>query len=355
MLRTFVHSLSLSDRDQNAVVKAATSFAGRTIGLTPLATGLFALAVFAGVQTVPTPAYADERTNTERNLAAFENLFGVTKGKRRNHTKGYCIVGEFIPQDSAISDYTNSPIFAGVSKVKGRVSHKGGKSNPPDDKPGNYGLAFEITTADDDAHIINMNTEQFFPVSTTEAFIGLLEAKAAGKEATAAFAKNHPALKAYKTYHAALDKSLRPYEGATYNSINTFYLVSKSGERTPVRWSFIPSGEQGIVLDPTENFFFENMQANLKRGEVTWDMVVSFAVDGDDVLNPAIRWSDDNPQIVAAKLKVTSAVREADGTCDEMNFDPTVLSAGFEPSEDPMLQARAEIYALGVGRRLSEK
>ncbi|MEM7290752.1 MAG: catalase [Pseudomonadota bacterium] len=300
-------------------------------------------------------AFADGQTSTEENMAAFERLFGVTKGKRRNHTKGFCIVGEFLPKDPAIRKYSKSPIFAGKSAVNGRVSHKGGKANPPDNKPANYGLAFEITTPENDSHIINMNTEHFFPVSTTEKFIELLRAKAKGKEATKAFAKSSPELKAYKAYHSALDKSLRPYEGATYNSINTFYLVDDAGKKTAVRWSFIPTGQHELVLPPSESFFLENMQANLKKGAVTWDMVVSIAEDGDDILNPAIKWSDSNTKIVAASLKVTSAVRESDGVCDEMNFDPTLLSEGFEPSEDPMLQARSDIYALGVGRRTAEK
>ncbi len=314
-----------------------------------------ATALAVGISLGSSSTFAGGHENTERNMSAFENLFGVTKGKRRNHTKGFCIVGEFVPEDPAILSYTNSPIFRDKSKINGRVSHKGGENNPPDNKPADYGLAFEITTSGGDNHIISMNTEHFFPVSTTEAFIKLLEAKAKGKEATTAFAKNSTELQAYKAYHSALDKSLRPYEGATYNSINTFYLVNDTGKRTAVRWSFVPAGEHGIVLDPADSFFFENMQANLAKGTVAWDMVVSLAADGDDILNPAIKWSDDNTKIIAAKLKVTSAVRETDGVCEEMNFDPLLLSDGFEPSEDPMLQARSDLYALGVARRLSEK
>ncbi len=304
---------------------------------------------------VSAPTLADDHAKAQTNMAAFEKLFGVPEGKRRNHTKGFCFTGEFIPKNSEILAYTNSPIFKDKSLVSGRVSHKGGKNNPPDNKPGHYGLAFKIITTDDDVHIINMNTEHFFPVPTTEAFIELLQAKAVGAQAVAAFTQKHPELKVHKAYHAALDNSLRPYEGATYNSINTFYLVDDAGKKTAVRWSFVPSGKHGIVLDPTENFFFENMLANLSEGAVTWDMVISFAEEGDDILNPAIKWRDDNFKIVAATLKVTSVAREADGECDRMNFDPTLVSDGFEPSEDPMLRARSAIYALGASRRLSEK
>jgi len=301
------------------------------------------------------PAAADGGFDTEGGFAAFEKLFGVTEGKRRNHTKGFCVEGVLSPIDAAIKDYSNSPLFTGQSAVIGRVSHKGGKPNPADDKFGALGLAMEITTTDDDLHVIALNTEHFFPVATSEEFIGLLRAKAAGAEATKAFAAKHPALKAYKKYHGALDKTLKPYEGTTFNSVNAFYLVDAKGKKTAMRFSFRPSGEDGIVVDTNPDFFLENMQMNIAKGGVSWDMVVMLANPGDPVADPSAHWTGDHKEIVAARFTAKKAMAESDGRCDEINFDPTVLSVGFEPSEDPMLQVRAMIYALGVGKRLSEK
>jgi hypothetical protein len=40
---------------------------------------------------------------------------------------------------------------------------------------------------------------------------------------------------------------------------------------------------------------------------------------------------------------------------DSVNFDPLVLSKGFESSAAPMLAARSAIYALGLSKRLSQK
>jgi catalase len=297
----------------------------------------------------------DPLANAEKAFAAFQDVFGVTKGKRRNHTKGFCIEGAFKPVDPAVRDLSTSPLFTGPSTVIARVSHKGGNNEAPNDKFGHYGLAMEITTADGDPHIINMNTEHFFPVSTPEAFTELMRAKADGKEATAKFAANSPELQAHKAYHAALDKTLRPYEGATYNSINSFHLVDETGKKTAIRFSFVPAGEQRIVLEPRQDFFLENMQANLKAGEVAWDMVITIANPDDQVDNPAVQWTGDHKKITAGKFVVSSAMTEADGRCDAINYDPTVLSEGFEPSGDRMLEARSLIYAIGVGTRLSEQ
>ncbi|MCR9087821.1 MAG: catalase [Rhodobacteraceae bacterium] len=264
------------------------------------------------------------------------------------------MTGSFERVDDEILNYSSSPIFAEASTFLGRVSHKGGKSNAADDVFGDYGLAFEIKTTSGDTHIMKMNTEDFFPVPTAEEFVALMRAKAQGDEAVAAFAKNSPDLRAHKAHQSARDMTLRPYEGATYNSINSFYLVDNADTRTAVRWSFVPAGEHDIVLETSPSFFLEKIRENLSRGEVAWDMVVTIANPADDILNPATPWEGDHTQFTAARLVVENAMQEEDSTCGEMNFDPLVLSDGFEPTEDPMLEARSAVYAIGVSRRLSE-
>lgn len=296
----------------------------------------------------------DAHTNAVNVISAFENVFGFTEGKRRNHTKGFCIVGTLTPQDEDIQSLSRSPLFTDQSTVLGRVSHKGGHANPSDAKFGHYGLALEITTSDGDFHQMSMNTEHFFPVSTPEDFTALMQAKAKGAEAVKAFAANSPELRAHKAYHSQIDTSLRPYEGATYNSINAFYLVDADDQRTAVRWSFVPVGEHELVLDPSDDFFFENMQANLSKGRVAWDMVVTVANPEDPVDNPAIMWTGEHQTITAATLEVTGISREADGQCADISFDPNALSDGFEPSDDPVLAARSIIYAIALSKRLGE-
>ena len=300
-------------------------------------------------------ASAEGDFDTEGGFAAFEKLFGVTEGKRRNHTKGFCVEGVLSPVDSAIKGYSNSQLFTGQSTVVGRVSHKGGKPNPADDKFGALGLAMEITTTDGDLHVIAANTEHFFPVATSEEFIELLRATAEGKAAAKAFAAKHPALKVYKEYHGALDKTLKPYEGTTFNSVNAFYLVDAAGKKSGMRFSFRPSGEEGIVTKTNPDFFLENMQTNIANGGVSWDMVVTLANPGDPIADPSAQWTGDHKEIIAARFTAEKAMAETDGRCDALNFDPMVLTEGFAPSEDPMLEVRSMIYALGVGKRLSEK
>ena len=288
-------------------------------------------------------------------IDAFEKLFGVTEGRRRNHTKGFCFSATLIPQDKAILKYSDSPLFTANSTVVGRLSHKGGNHAAPDHKPADYGMGLSIAAANGEQHRMSMNTLEFFPVATPQAFAELTRAQAEGKAAVAAFKAKSPDLQRFKAHEAAGKKSLTPYEASTYNSLNSFYLVAADGEKTAVRWSFVPTRTQQIALAPQQDFFFENMQRNLKRHGVAWDMVVTLANPDDAIDNAAIPWRGEHRRIVAASLEVEAISRDEDGPCEAINFDPLVLSTGFAPSGDPLLPARRKAYAVSFGRRLSEQ
>lgn len=286
---------------------------------------------------------------------SFEQLFGVTEGKRRNHTKGFCFNATLLPGDNAIQQYTTSSIFRDNSRVVGRLSHKGGNNNARDDKPAEYGIALSIETPSGEKHLMSMNTLDFFPVSTPEAFAELMRAKAHGSEAVKAFKASSSELQRFAAHASKKPKDLVPYEGSVFNSINSFYLVNSNGVKTAVRWSFVPVRPQHVLLAPKPDFFFENMQKNLSEHGIEWDMVITIANEGDQVNDASIAWAGPHKKINAARLVVGSIVKEADGRCDRINFDPLVISSGFEPSEDPLLLARRNAYAVSFGRRLSEK
>ncbi len=312
---------------------------------------IIALGIFTSA--MPTLA-ADIHQTALHTVDSFEKIFGITEGKRRNHTKGFCFKGVFLPHDKAIEQYTNSPLFSGKSNVIGRLSHKGGNNTAPDNKPAEYGMALSITTTQG-KHLMSMNTLDFFPVATPEAFAELMHAKAQGPAAVKAFKNKNTDLQRFKAHVAKKPKVLTPYEGSTFNSINSFYLVNTSGQKTAVRWSFVPAKPQAIVLKPQQNFFFNNMQRNLQKQDIVWNMIFTFANDNDAINNAAIAWTGQRKQIIAAKLQVHSISTEQHDQCDDINYDPLVLSPGFEPSADPLLQARRSSYAISFAKRLSEK
>ena len=61
-------------------------------------------------------------------INSFEKLFGVTEGKRRNHTKGFCFSATLMPKDKAILEYSDSPLFTAKATVIGRFIPQGRQS-----------------------------------------------------------------------------------------------------------------------------------------------------------------------------------------------------------------------------------
>lgn len=304
---------------------------------------------------VATSYAADSAKLASETVDSFEKVFGVTEGKRRNHTKGFCFIGTLHPKDPSIQQYSNSPLFTATSHVIGRLSHKGGNNTAADNKPGEYGIGLSITTPDGATQRMAMNTLDFFPVATPQAFAELMRAKSLGGEAVKAFLQKNTDLQRFKKHTAQKQVKLTPLEGMTFNSINSFYLVNEDNKRTPVRWSFKPTQDQAIETEPHANFFYDNIQKNLKNHGVSWNMIITLANASDKVDNAAIPWTGKHQQIIAAELKLKSVSTEKGGQCDEINFDPLVLAPGFEPSADPLLEARRAAYAISFGKRISEK
>ena len=289
------------------------------------------------------------------SINTFEKLFGITEGKRRNHTKGFCFSATLKPKNKLIQQYSNSSLFTKNSDVIGRFSHKGGSYLAADNNPGEYGMGMSITTASNEIHLMSMNTLDFFPVATPEAFAELMQAKATGSAAVKAFKQSNKDLQRFKVHQSKKTKMLKPYEGHTFNSVNSFYLTNEKGEKTAIRWAFVPQHEQEIIVQPAQDFYFKNLQQKLTKNTVTWDMVITLANPEDEINNAAIAWQGDHQQIIAAELQVKAIQSEQEGKCDLINFNPLVLSTGFAPSADPLLEARRNAYAVAYSRRLAEK
>lgn len=82
---------------------------------------------------------------------------------------------------------------------------------------------------------------------------------------------------------------------------------------------------------------------------------IILASGGDAVDNSTIQSVRDHIKLTAAMLEVESVAHQAGKTCGQISFDRTVISDGFELPVGWILDARTEIYAPTIGRRLSEK
>ncbi|WP_462164858.1 catalase [Pseudoalteromonas xiamenensis] len=278
-------------------------------------------------------------------ISAFEKKFGVSEGKRRNHTKGLCFVATFTATPEA-AKYTVSPIFSGEPiAVVGRFSHPGGNLHSEDAKTKVLGMALDFRY-NDIHHKMAMLNVPFFSVPMPEAFVEQLTITPAEREV---FKAKYPSVGQFEQALVERVAGSHDYFEQYYNSIHTFYLVNKAKEKQPVRWTFYSQTMQALADRATLNFE-QQAEQKLALGPVTMDMIVSFPHESDKLNDPTYQWVTSGERVHFGQLHITGLGAD----CEPVNFDPTMVSPGFELSDDPVLRFRSPAYAISFGKRLSE-
>ena len=107
--------------------------------------------------------------------------------------------------------------------------------------------------------------------------------------------------------------------------------------------------------NPDKNYLFDDFIARVARGPVQWHLLVTIGQPGDVTSDPTIPWPAERERVDVGTLTINHVETEAPGNCRDINFDPLVLPAGIEPSDDPILSARSATYSQSFTRREGEK
>ncbi len=286
-------------------------------------------------------------------------------GFRRAHAKGVCVSGHFEPTPDGAA-LSRARVFAAPrTPLVGRFSIGGGSPYGLDAQARVRSLALVLRGAGGDEWRMAMNSFPFFGADSIEAFHAQTRASApdpaTGKPdpaRMAAFAAAHPAAQRFAAWAKAAPWS-DSFANTAYNGIHTYRFVARDGRETPVRWSMRP---QAPFVEMTtaqreaaeRDHLQDELKARLARSPLRWDMVVTLAGPDDDLRDPSTPWPEDRAQRVVGTVVLTAAQDQADGPCRDLNFDPTVVPAGVALSDDPILAARAAVYAQSFDRRERE-
>ena len=301
-----------------------------------------------------------------RFIDAFERANGVPPpaGFRRNHAKGVCATG-FFESNGKGAVISRAAVFApGRVPVVGRFALAGGQPLAADAAQNVRSLALQFRLADGEEWRTGMNDIPVFPVDSPEGFFDQLVASEpdprTGKPdpaKMAGFLAKHP------ESARAIDLIRRRavssgFDNDTYNSLNAFRFVNASGVSVPVRWSLlsVQAFEPAEPADPApknENYLFDALIARMHRGPLQWRLVATLGQPGDKTNDATIAWAG-REKMEMGTLTLDSIESEDDGPCRDINYDPLVLPAGIEPSDDPLLSARSATYSESFRRRAGE-
>lgn len=300
------------------------------------------------------PATAPEFIDT------FAKIFGEHPGMRKGHAKGFCVAGDF-KGEAAAQAYSSSMLFSGdIYPLLGRFSMAGGNPKAAENSRSPRGLALQIKLNNGELQHFALLSTPMFGAKDPESFLGLLKTLIPGPEGkpdlakVAAYRAAHPDTQPQAKYLADTAPPAS-YANTPYFGLHSFMLSNKTGQQQAVRWQLQPvDGVKGltaaeIAAKPTE-FLQQRLAERLQQGPVQFKLELVLAEAGDNLLDPSVQWPSSRKTLQAGVVTLRS---QGDNACDNINFDPNVLSAGISPSADPILAMRSAAYAISFGKRLT--
>ncbi len=300
------------------------------------------------------------RLTPDRLVDAFTPPTGKPPlGHRRNHAKGICFTGTF-EANGAGSALSEARVFTrGQYPALGRFNLGTPNPDAPDATVRVRGMGLRISTPDGQEWRTAMIDAPVFPVSTPQAFYGLLLASASkDPDAMKTFAAAHPEIAAFGAWNAS-----GPWTGSyaeeRYNSLDSFVFIDGAGGEKTVRWSLLPAA-QPVPVSADDlakrgpDFLEQEIAERVRGGPLRWTMAVTIANPGDPTADPSKAWPQDRRTVEVGTLVVQQIQAERDGPCRDINFDPSVLPPGIRTSDDPFPAARSSAYAKSYDRRTAE-
>lgn len=319
-----------------------------------------ALGIAAASAAIPVPAWsADVATQI---VDALNTRYGVHPGYRANHAKGIVAEGHFKATAEAAA-LTTSPIYAGANlPVTVRFSDAGGSPRVDDGSAtaNPHGLAIKFHLPDGGESDIVVNALKFFPVATAEDFRDLQLAAAASPPG----APKPTTLETFISGHPAVPKA-----GATlgipasfadeqYYGVDAFVFADKAGRKQAFRYIIAP--EHVVHLTSAEaatkspDYLVDELPKRLAAGPVRFHIKAQLAAAGDPTSDATKPWPDDRKVVDLGVLTVEKVVADSAAAQKALLFLPGNVTDGIEPSDDPLIAARDNAYAVSFGRRSAQ-
>ncbi len=295
-------------------------------------------------------------TTPEEGLAKIHARFGAHDGHRALHAKGIHCVGTFTATPEA-AELTKAAHMSGAPvPAKVRFSNGGGDPNVPDYVADVRGLAVSFRLPDGTSTDILGQTIPHFPFHDENGFFATLVVSKpglAGLLHLPAFIARYPRAALQVAEANKVIGQRIGFAAHRYFPFHAFKWVDADGGSRYVRYTWQPTVEE-TSLSKTEakqrgrDFLFDGLREQLAKAPVRMDLEVQIASDGDNPHDPSDEWPDDRQRVTVGTLEVTAVDDNAD---DGIIFDPMRLTDGIEPSDDPVLRYRPDVYGLSYARR----
>ena len=287
---------------------------------------------------------------------------GEHPGHRPAHAKGSLLAGSFKPASGAAA-LSRAPHFhAPSTPVVVRFSDFAGVPNVADNDPkfsSPHGCAIRFQLGEHRHTDIVAHSADGFPVRTAQEFVEFIHAiRTSGPDAPhpnpiEQFLGSHPKALAFVQMPKPIPTS---FARESYFSVTAHKFIDAGGTSRHVRYRILPDAgneyldAEGAVAKGA-NFLMEELGNRLSRGPIKMNLWVQMANDGDVVDDATEHWPEDRPQVLLGVVALARLVPENDPDGRRIIFDPIPRVNGIEPSPDPLLEPRADVYVITGKRR----
>ncbi len=315
-----------------------------------------------------TPQELGGPERVRRTIRNIEQYVGHLPGFRRAHGRGVAFRGHFTasPEVAAltIAEHMRGDTVPAVVRLSNGSGTPYAVDRSSIKRGSVLGLAVRFALPSGGDSEWAALTVSAFPAHTPDDFLGMLSAQRKGLPTglpnptrLVAFLATHPqCLAGAKEIFTA--ETTRSFANARYNGLHAYHLVDAEGTRRAFRYRWIPlAGPAGITPEEDRllpsHYLISEVKLRVEREPVAWDLVLQMAEPGDPVDDMTKGWPQSRPLLTAGRL-VVDRLHEDQESVDASMFDPINVPPGIEPSDDPVLHFRSEIYIEAQQRRLAE-
>ena len=294
----------------------------------------------------------------EQAVEAINQRFGRHPGRRALYAKGtFCRATFNATVDG--SRLTRAAHMQGqAADATVRFSNGSGDPSQPDNVPDVRGMAVTFHLPDGSRTDISAQSAPRFPVSTPEGFTELIRATDRSVASLWRFPlllARHPRAIPTLNINATALRPPSSYATIPYYAVHAFKWIDSSGGERYVRYRWDPEQTEPRLAKLEArgrgaDYLQEELGERLSGGPIQFSLMLQIADEQDPVDDPAAVWPNDRESVIAGILKVTN-VHAPGETSGPLIFDPTRLTDGIEPSNDPVLLFRPRAYSVSGERR----
>ena len=331
------------------------------MSMSPFKTASLALAAL--LTALSAPAFAQVDPN--RMVDAFERAGGKFECFRRSGAKGVCATAEFVGSAEGRALSVSSAFSGKPVPVTARFSIGGGNPKAADNARSQRNMALQFDLPGNETWQMGNISAPIFGAVTPDQMLGRLESlapdaetKRPNPEKVKAFADANPEVLMQGKYYAGQPVPAS-FGKVNYWGVHAFAFVDAKGKKQWGKWIFEPvGGTQTLTDDEAKakgpDFLQEDLRQRVAAGTVAFDFNLQLAQPGDKLDSAVTPLPEDRKKVTLGRLTIKSVAADSTGPCVSVNYNPMVLPKGVEPSNDPMLAARAAPYAISLSRRLVE-